>query len=118
MGLLFEEAGLGGVAVVAVVGVICAVVWHGFATFAVAVLLVVLDGLGCKPVIRLRIVLMASNSVCSVGGLPLIVSSRFLITFVIRSVAVMVGVGRVWWLKVNVSVSRTAPESVTALMHR
>ena len=31
VGLLFEEAGLGGgMAVVASVGVICSVVWHGF----------------------------------------------------------------------------------------
>ena len=103
---------------VAVGGVICSVVWHGFVMVAVAVLLLVSDGLGCKPVIRLRIVLMASNSVCSVGSLPLIVSSRFLIAFVMRSVAVMVGVGKVWWRKVNVSISRTAPESVTALIHR
>ncbi len=102
---------------VSVVGVICSVVWHGFVTVAVAVLLVVSESLECKPVIRLRIVSMASNSVCSVGGLLLIVSSRFLIAFVMRSVVVMVGVGRVWWRKVNVSVSRTAPESVTALMH-
>ena len=83
MGLLFEEAGSGGgVAVVAVVGVNCSVVWHGFVMDAVAMLLVVSDSLECKPVIRLRIVLMASNLVCSVGGSPLIVSSRLLIAFV------------------------------------
>ncbi len=50
--------------------------------------------------------------------MPLIVSSRFLLAFVMQSVAVMVGVGRVWWRKVNVLVSQTAPESVTALMQQ
>ena len=57
VGLLFEEAGSGGgVAVVAVVGVNCSVVWHGSVMFAVVLLLVLSEGgLGFKPVIRLWI---------------------------------------------------------------
>ena len=48
----------------------------------------------------------------------LMVFSRFLIALVMRSALLMVGVGRVWWRNVKVSVRRTAPVSVTALMQR
>ena len=61
---------------------------------------------------------MASNSHCRVGGLPLMVFSRFLIALVMRSAVLMVGVGRVWWRNVKVSVRRTVPVSVTARMQR
>ena len=80
--------------------------------------LVAKGGIGFMPVMKLRIFLMASNSFCCVGGLPLMVFSRFLITLVMRSALLLVGVGRVWSRKVKVSVRWTAPVSVTALMHQ
>ena len=87
--------------------------------FAVVLLLVFFEGgIRAMPVMRLWILLMASNSFCSAGGLPLMAFSRFLIALVIQSALLMVGVGRVWWRKVNVSVRWTAPVSVTALMHQ
>ena len=86
----------------------------------VTVSLVVLfcGGTDLRPCMSCLICSMASNSHCSVGGLPLMVFSRFLIALVMRSALLMVGVGRVWWRKVNVSVRWTAPVSVTALMHQ
>ena len=98
MGLLFEGAGpREGMAVISVGGLLCTVVWHGPETFAVVLLLVLFEGgFKFKPVISLRIFSMASNLLCSVGGLPLMVSSRFLIALVMQSAVVMVGVGRVW----------------------
>ncbi len=62
--------------------------------------------------------MMASNSFCCVGGLPLMAFSRFLIALVIQSALLTVGVSRAWWRKVNVSVRWTAPVSVRALMHQ
>ena len=70
-----------------------------------------------SPVIMLQIFSMAVNLQCCVGGCPLIVFSRFFMALVMRSAGVMAGVGRVWWRNVKVSVRRTVPVSVTALMH-
>ena len=86
--------------------------------FGVVLLLVLSEGgNGFMPVMRVRIFSMASNSFCCVSGLPLMAFPRFLIALVIQSVLLIVGVGKVWCRKVNVSVRLTAPVSITALMH-